>query len=229
MTETDKPKRIISGLMAAAIAVMIASGSQTGYGQLYDYFDMDEYYDYGYALLIEQSPVDAGKITPQVGVYRAELDEVVTLRAIPKPGYRFVYWLGDVTDATTNETTIFVDAPKIVIAVFERSEFELLLEAGIVNGLGRGGLRWQPDFRPRRGGGGSDRKEPKLLEPPEPPEPRGDEFPVPSDPFPVPEPGEEIPEPATIILLGVGAASLMLGQRKRKRTPQHITKLLKKQ
>ncbi len=227
MTETDKPKRIISGLMAAAIAVMIASGSQTGYGQLYDYFDMDEYYDYGYALLIEQSPVDAGKITPQVGVYRAELDEVVTLRAIPKPGYRFVYWLGDVTDATTNETTIFVDAPKIVIAVFERSEFESLLEAGIVSGLGRGGLRWRPDFRPRRGGGGGGAGQPpgELTEIPEP----KDEFPIPGDLFPVPEPDEEIPEPATIILLGVGAASLMLGQRKRKRTPQHITKLLKKQ
>lgn len=225
MIETDKPKRIVSGLMAAAIAVMIASGSQTGYGQLYDYFDMDEYSDYGYALLLEQSPVDAGKITPQVGVYRAELDEVVTLRAIPKPGYRFVYWLGDVTDATTNETTIFVDAPKIVIAVFERSEFELLLEAGIVGGGGRGGLRRKPDFRPRQGGGGSGAGGPPPRELPEPPEPK-DEFPIPGDLFPVPEPDEEIPEPATIILIGVGAASLMLGQRKRKRTPQHITKLL---
>jgi hypothetical protein len=231
MTETDKSKRIISGLMAAAIAVMIASGSQTGYGQLYDYFDMDEYYDNGYALLLEQSPVDAGKITPQVGIYRAELDEVVTLRAIPKPGYRFVYWLGDVTDATTNETTIFVDAPKIVIAVFERSEFELLLEAGIVSGRGRGGLRWQPDFKPRGGGGGGGGGGQPPREPPEPPEwPEYEhEFPVPGDPFPVPEPDEEIPEPATIILLGVGASSLMLGQRKRKSTPQHITKLLKKQ
>jgi hypothetical protein len=201
MTETDKPKRIISGLMAAAIAVMIASGSQRGYGQLYDYFDMDEYYDYGYALLLEQSPIDTGKITPQAGVYRAEPDEVVTLRAIPKPGYRFVYWLGDVTDATTNETTILVDAPKIVIAVFERSEFESLLEAGIVNGLGRGGLRQQADFRPRRGGGGGGGggQPPRKL--PEPPEPPGHEFPV-------PEPDGEIPEPATLLLLGLGAVVL---------------------
>jgi hypothetical protein len=210
MTKTDKPKRITLRLMLAVIGIMIAVGSQTGYGGVYDYFDPDEYHDYGYAVLIEQSPVDAGKITPQVGIYRAEQDEVITLRAIPKPGYRFVYWLGDVTDATANETTIFVDGPKIVMAVFERSEFELLLEAGVVSGIGRGGLRPVPDFRPRRGGGGgSGGSDVPPIEPPEPP---------PGWQFPVPESDEEIPEPATVILIGLGGAGLMLGQRKRKRT-----------
>jgi len=207
MTQTDKPKRITSRLMLAAIWIMIAAGSQTGYGGIYDYFDPDEYYDYGYAVLIEQSPVDAGKITPQVGIYRAELDEVVTLRAIAKPGYRFVYWLGDVTDATANETIIFVDGPKIVMAVFERSEFDLPPEAGVASGFGRGGLRRVPDFRPRRGGGGGTGG---ADVPPEEEEP-------PSD-FPVPESDKVNPEPATVILLGLGGAGLMLGQRKRKRT-----------
>jgi len=209
MTQTDKPKRITSRLMLAAIGVMIAAGSQTGYGGVYDYFDPDEYYDYGYAVLIEQSPVDAGKITPQVGIYRAELEEVVTLRAIAKPGYRFVYWLGDVTDATANETTIFVDGPKIVMAVFERSEFEPLPETGITSGLGRGGMRRVPDFRPRGGGGGGTGG---ADVPPEEEERRFEHE------FPVPESDKVNPEPATVILLGLGGVPLMLGQRKRKRT-----------
>jgi hypothetical protein len=176
-------------------------------------------YDRGYCLLIEQSPIDAGKITPQSGIYNAELDEVVVLRAIARPGYQFVYWLGDVTDPTTNETTILVDSPKIVMAVFERSKFELPLERGIISGIGGGGLRGVPDFRPRgdmflRGGGGRPPEEP-----PEPPEPLEREFPVPAEPFPVPEnDNEEIPEPATVILLGLGIVPLVVRRRGRKPT-----------
>jgi hypothetical protein len=205
-------------MVLGAMAVVIATASQIGYGQIYDYFDPDIDYDRGYCLLIEQSPVDAGKITPQSGIYNAELDEVVVLRAIARPGYQFVYWLGDVTDPTTNETTILVDSPKIVMAVFERSKFELPIEGGIVSGIGRGGLRRMPDFRPR-GGGRAARSVPPPREPPEPPEPLEREFPVPAEPFPVPEnDNEEIPEPATVILLGLGIVPLVVRRRGRKPT-----------
>jgi len=221
MIKTDTPNCIARRMVLVVMAAVIAMVSQSGYGQIYDYFDPDSYYDSGYSLLIEQSPIDAGKVTPQTGIYRAELDEVVTLTAIAKPGYQFVYWLGDVTDPGTNETTILVDSPKIVIAVFERSEFELPLEEGIVSGRGGGGLRRTAVFRPKGmsgGTGGLDVPPPEELEP-------KDDFPVPEDEdFPVPENEDfPIPEPATMTLLGFGAALLSLGRIKKKRTiQQHI-------
>ena len=217
MIKNDKTNCIAWRMVLGTMAVVIATASQSGYGQIYDYFDPDVDYNRGYCLLIEQSPIDAGKITPQSGIYNAELDEVVVLRAIARPGYQFVYWLGDVTDPTTNETTIFVDSPKIVMAVFERSKFELPIDVGIVSGIGRGGLRGRPVFRPRGmggAGGGVD-----VPPPTEPPEPLEREFPVPAEPFPVPEnDNEEIPEPATVILLGLGIVPLVVRRRVRKPT-----------
>ena len=221
MIKNDKLNCIIRRMVLGAMAAVIATASQIGYGQIYDYFDPDVDYDRGYCLLIEQSPVDAGKITPQSGIYNAELDEVVVLRAIARPGYQFAYWLGDVTDPTTNETTILMDSPKIVMAVFERSKFDLPIEGGIISGIGRGGLRGVPDFRPKQGGGASagGSNVPPPIEPPEPPEPLGNEFPVPAEPFPVPEnDNEEIPEPATVILLGLGVVPLVVRRRGRKPT-----------
>ncbi|HIJ72358.1 MAG TPA: PEP-CTERM sorting domain-containing protein [Planctomycetes bacterium] len=216
MIKTNKRKGIAWKLFLFAILVVIATVSRNGYGQIYSYFESDSDYETGYSLLIEQSPIDAGKVTPQTGLYQAQLDEVVTLTAIPKPGYQFVYWLGDVTEPGTNETTILVDSPKIVIAVFERSKFELPAELGIVGSRGRGGLRSTEYFRPRGisggGTGGLDVPPPK-----EPPEPLGDEFPVPAEPFPVPEnKDEEIPEPATIALFGLGSVLLSLSRGKRR-------------
>ncbi|RKY05836.1 MAG: hypothetical protein DRP65_12560 [Planctomycetota bacterium] len=217
MIKTDKANWItLLRMLLPAMVVVIAAVGQNGYGQMYDYFDPHSYYDMGYSLLIEQSPIGAGKVAPQLGVYKAGLDEVVTLTAIAKPGYQFVYWLGDVTDPTINETTILVDSPKIVIAVFERSEFDLPLEAGIVSGLGGGGLHRVPDFRPRGGGGGGGQFQ-KPPEPVEPSEPLEDDFPVPAEPFPVPEnDDEEIPEPATAALFGLGTLLLSLSRPKRK-------------
>jgi len=218
MIKTDKAKSItLLRMLFSATVVVVAVVGQASYGQMYEYSDPDSYYDIGYSLLIEQSPIDAGKVSPQTGVYKAGLDEVVTLTAIARPGYQFVYWLGDVTDPTTNETTILVDSPKIVIAVFERSKFDLPLEAGIVSGLGGGGMLRVPDFRPRGGGGGGGRFR-KPPEPIEPPEPLEHEFPVPAEPFPVPEnDDEEIPEPATAVLLGLG--TLLLSRSRPKRKP----------
>jgi len=217
MIKADKPNWVaLLRMLFSVTVVVVAVVGQASYGQMYDYFDSDSYYDMGYSLLIEQSPIGAGKVAPQTGVYKAGLDEVVTLTAIAKPGYQFMCWLGDVTDPTTNETTILVDSPKIVIAVFERSKFDLPLEAGIVSGMGGGGLRGVPDFRPRGGGGGGGRFR-KPVEPVEPPEPLEHEFPVPAEPFPVPEnDDEEIPEPATAALLGLGTLLLSLSRGNRK-------------
>jgi hypothetical protein len=168
--------------------------------------------------MVQSSPVDAGTITPQSGIYRTSLNDTVTLTAVAKTGYRFVCWLGEVGEPTANSTTILVNAPKIVIAVFEREEYETMSEEGVlVPGRGTTGLRRNPS-RVRAGAsispGGS-----KIYDPPDWSWPDDDvdvdDFPVPDsgDDFPVPD----VPEPATLLLLGSGAFGMFF---LRKRTPR---------
>ena len=59
-------------------------------------------------LLLEQTPVKGGKITPDAGVHHFKPDSEVILTAVPKPGYKFIHWLGDVSDATANSKAIRV-------------------------------------------------------------------------------------------------------------------------
>ncbi|MHC4260319.1 MAG: InlB B-repeat-containing protein [Planctomycetota bacterium] len=77
-------------------------------------------------LLLQQSPPEGGTITPDVGLHKFDLHTDVTLTAVAEQGYQFVCWLGDVSDPAANRTVVHLDAPKIVIAVYERDEFELL-------------------------------------------------------------------------------------------------------
>src|SRR5512140_3011115 len=67
----------------------------------------------------------------------------VALTATPKPGYQFVCWLGNVTNTTTGSTSVFLDSPKMVIAVFERSKFQTpgLESDYIISGGGNGRIR----------------------------------------------------------------------------------------
>jgi hypothetical protein len=175
----------------------------------------------GAMLLLQQTPPQAGMITPAVGVHNFGLNTDVTLTAIPKPGYQFVYWMGDVSDPTANRTIVYLDTPKIVIAVFERSEYEFLaVQERAQSAPGRTALRASAADYARQGGGqggngGGGGRRPGPLEPPEPPE----DFPVPreGEDFPVPEEGEDfpapIPEPATLSFLALGSLALL---RKRK-------------
>jgi hypothetical protein len=164
----------------------------------------------GTALMLEITPSQGGYLNIAPGVHAYDRFAEVTLIATPKPGYQFVYWLGNVTDATTGTTTVFLDSPKIVIAVFERSKFEMVGLEGdyMVGGEGGGGLVG--------GGGGFDTsleqaggaKRPLIHHPPKP-----------NEDVPVPEEGEgdipvPVPEPATITLLFTGF--LMLSNRRRK-------------
>ena len=97
------------------------------------------------ALLLQQTPNKGGAITPDAGVYYFELNSEVTLTAAPKPGYQFVYWLGDVSDPSAISTIVYLDKPKIIIAVFEQGGYGVpAVEKGISGGGGGGG-----------GGGGS--------------------------------------------------------------------------
>ncbi len=162
-------------------------------------------------LLLQQIPDNGGTITPGAGVHYLQQNTSVTLTAVPRAGYQFVYWLGDVSDPTLNRTTTYLDAPKIVVAIFERAEFELEgvteMAQSIPGGQWGGLRRSAADYSRQgyRGGGGrqpSVRRAPSKLPEPEPPLPQ--EIPVP------------IPEPATVVLLAVGSFLAFAGRRSRK-------------
>jgi len=158
----------------------------------------------GPALLLQQTPPDGGTITPEVGMHHFDLNADVTLTAVARPGYQFVYWLGDVSDPTANRTVVYLDAPKIVIAIFERAEYEFLdVQEKAQSAPGGGLLAGAADYTRQgfAGGGGRRPNGPSWPEPPEG-EPDDDDFPVP------------IPEPATVCLLGLGGLTLLCRRRR---------------
>jgi hypothetical protein len=190
-----KHKLIRIGFITVALMAVVAI-TQSAYCQGEGY----------YCLMIQQSSADAGFVSPSVGIHQVAVGEQVTLKAIPKPGYRFVYWMGNVSDASASQAIVVVDAPKIVVAVFERTEHELLLEAGdFAGGQGGGGALVGVGTYISGGGpvatGGKPSKPRKRIVITD------DDFDQ-SDPFPVP-----IPEPATVVLLGIGGLLLLRPKR----------------
>ena len=142
-------------------------------------------------LLIEQTPVKGGEITPGAGVHHFEPGSEVTLTANPKPGYQFVYWLGDVSDSTSSSTVVYLNKPKVIIAVFEKTENGASAGGGLSSG-GGGIFPTALDLsRPGGfgggGGGGGKAKPQKLIY-------------FVKDTKPTPE----VPEPATGLLLALG-------------------------
>ena len=167
------------------------------------------------SLLLQQAPVSGGQINLGTGIHQFELNAEVALVATPKAGYQFMYWLGNVSDPTSASTTVYLDGPKIIIAVYERIGYEFSLDDDIEGKLdlggggGGSGLRRNAADYSRQGGGGGGRKRPHKYGPPvfEEPEPEQD--------FPVPGDDTEVPEPVTGVLLGLGS---LLAIRRRKKT-----------
>ena len=158
----------------------------------------------GTALLLQQAPVQGGTITPDVGVHHFDLNTDVTLTAVPRPGYQFIYWLGDVSDPTANRTVVYLDAPKIVVAIFERAEYKFLDVQERAQSAPGGGLFAGAADYARQGfwGGGGRRPQSRPRPPDQEPQPEPDDFPVP------------IPEPTTICLLGLGGLILLPRRRR---------------
>jgi len=168
------------------VAAVLALGLATcGYGQTA-----------AYELCIEQSPAQAGKLSPDSGTHRIAADAVVTLSAEPQPGYQFAYWLGDVADPKAQRTTVQVSSSKIVVAIFQPADRDYPTEVLIGGGGGRGGGAVPTRIDLSTPGyslaGGVAKAKPEIV------------------PVPVPVP---VPEPTALLLLGLGALALRKKRR----------------
>lgn len=167
----------------------------------------------GYALLVQSSPPDAGSVTPGLGVHKTAIGQTVALSAVPKKGYRFLYWLGDVSSTSGPDTTVSVDSPKLVVAVFTQEDFdEELPDAGMTLGQyapggGRRGFNPIQSPGPVNPSIHFDDSRRRFSFPDIPDTPSDDDIPVPGENDDIPVPGDnEVPEPATLVLLGIGSS-----------------------
>ncbi|MBN1510068.1 MAG: PEP-CTERM sorting domain-containing protein [Sedimentisphaerales bacterium] len=149
-----------------------------------------------YDLVIQPSPLAAGDVTPEAGAHRVSANSSVTLTASAQRGYRFAYWLGDVSDPDAERTTILINEPKIVIAVFHPQPLQRVQEH-LPRGGGGGGLDmtattstdfYAPAFTPPSGSAKTD------------PHPTHTAAPA------------AVPEPATLLLLCLGTLALRRGR-----------------
>ena len=161
------------------------------------------------ALLLQQTPSKGGALTPIAGVYHFELNSEVSLTAVPKPGYQFVYWLGDVSEPGATNTIVYLDKPKIIVAIFEKAEFstsraeesQTISSGGGGGGVAGGGLMTNVVSYGQAGSlsTGSGGKRQQVIKPV------------------YPNGNEVIPEPATVILLVLGSVFVFTRRNKKSR------------
>lgn len=72
-----------------------------------------------YTLSIIVTPSDGGTVTPESASY--EMDEKVTITAIPAENYEFKNWTGD-ANGIDDSITITMDADKSITVVFEKKD-----------------------------------------------------------------------------------------------------------
>lgn len=81
-----------------------------------------------------------GMVTPEVGIHEYLSGTVVTLSAVPAPGWEFSYWIGEVEDSFAPETKVLLDGDKSVTAVFYHEEQSILINVADQWGSGIGGV-----------------------------------------------------------------------------------------
>lgn len=176
-------KFLLRGRILLAVAIMASGLIVPAYSQTQDI-----------VLLLEQTPVKGGEITPAAGVHHFKPGTEILLKAVPKPGYKFTHWLGEVSDASATSTVVYLDKPKVIIAVFEQAEHGVSSDKGSLpiggGGSASGMFPTALDFsRPGGFSGGGGKAKPKELV-----------YYV-KDTKPAPK----VPEPATGLLLVLGS------------------------
>jgi len=199
------PKILVRGRITLVVAIMSLGLIVPAYSQTQDI-----------VLLIEQTPIKGGEITPAAGVHHFKPGTEVLLTAVPKPGYKFIHWLGEVSDATANKTVVYLDKPKVIIAVFEQAEHGVSADGGTLpaGGGGAPGGLFPTALnlsRPGGFGGGGGAKPEKIVYYVE------DTKPKPKVP--------EVPEPATGLLLIMGSL-FTLKRRSRKILPRKYLQIV---
>jgi hypothetical protein len=212
--------QIIFGLRAVVLAIVLIFG-----GSITVAYSQPD----GISLVIKQYPAQGGTVAPDLGIHHFSPNEEVALSAMPKPGYKFVCWLGDVSNSQASSTVTQVSGPKVVIAVFESSEHEGLFPRTSAPG---GGGKAGPSAGSMAGignnvslmSGGGGKVVPKVVSP-DPLYPSWTEdtdipviiAPVPEFPVvivPVSDP--VVPEPATGTLLILGSLLVLFKRRTKK-------------
>jgi hypothetical protein len=188
------PKFLLRGHFTLAVMVMAFGLIVPAYSQTQDI-----------VLLLEQSPVKGGEITPAAGVHHFKPGSEVSLKAVPKPGYKFVHWLGEVSDPTATSTVAYLNKPKVIIAIFEQTENDASANGGLSGGAGGAGGLFPTSLdlsTPGGFSGGANGSKPREIVYYE------------KDKKPTPE----VPEPATGLLLMLGSL-FALKRRSRKGFP----------
>lgn len=156
-------------------------------------------------LVLEQNPPEGGLVTPGSGIHQFTPDSRISVTAVPQPGYRFAYWLGDVSDPSSSTTEITLSDSKAVVAVFEQvmpvmvGEDDEERERDWIGAGGGGGFSGAspsaPDFFTTSwsiGGGGA--RQPQSM----------------AAPVLI-----QTPEPTTLLLFGLGGSFLVQQRKKR--------------
>jgi len=167
-------------------------------------------------LFVKKSPNYGGVVTSRTGIKSGGV-RLVNISATPRQGYQFVHWLGDVSDPSNSSTTIILETPKVVIAVFEREQLKIpssSITGSAGSGYGSSSSSYAASSRRYSSGTGysispASSRGYKIIPPVR----------IPNYPGPAitPEAETEVtPEPATVLLLSTG---VLLIARKKRRQP----------